>query len=33
MLRVLNDGPPRAEVERVDVDEVEPEGLDGFETR
>jgi acylphosphatase len=33
MLRVLRDGPPRAEVERVDVDEVEPEGLDGFETR
>ena len=33
MLRVLHDGPPRAEVERVDVDEVEPEGLRGFETR
>jgi acylphosphatase len=33
MLRVLHDGPPRAEVERVEVDEVEPEGLDGFETR
>ena len=26
MLRVLNDGPPRAEVDRVDVDEAEPEG-------
>jgi acylphosphatase len=33
MLRVLNDGPPRAEVERVDVDEVEAEGLHGFEIR
>jgi acylphosphatase len=33
MLRALHDGPPRAEVERVDVDEVEPQGLDGFETR
>jgi acylphosphatase len=33
MLRVLHDGPPRAEVERVDVDEVEPQGLSGFETR
>jgi acylphosphatase len=33
MLRVLHDGPPRAEVERVDVDEVEPQGLSGFQTR
>jgi acylphosphatase len=33
MLRVLHDGPPRAEVERVDVDEVEPEALSGFEIR
>jgi acylphosphatase len=33
MLRVLHDGPPRAEVERVDVAEAEPEGLSGFETR
>ena len=33
MLRVLHDGPPHAEVERVDVDEVEPEGLTGFEIR
>jgi acylphosphatase len=33
MLRVLHDGPPRAEVERVDVVEVEPEGLGGFEIR
>jgi acylphosphatase len=33
MLRVLHDGPPRAEVERVDVAEVEPEGLGGFEIR
>ena len=33
MLRVLHDGPPQAEVERVDVDDVEPEGLDGFAIR
>jgi acylphosphatase len=33
MLRVLHDGPPHAEVERVDVDEVEPQGLGGFEIR
>ena len=33
MLRVLHDGPPRAEVERVDVEEAEPQGLDGFGTR
>jgi acylphosphatase len=33
MLRVLHDGPPRAEVERVDVSEAEPEGLGGFESR
>jgi acylphosphatase len=33
MLRVLRDGPPRAEVDRVEVTDVEPEGLDGFETR
>ena len=33
MLRVLHDGPPRADVERVDVDEVAPEGLGGFEVR
>ena len=33
MLRVLHDGPPRAEVGRVDVDEVEPEGLGGFSVR
>jgi acylphosphatase len=33
MLRVLHDGPPRAEVERVDVAEVEPAGLGGFEIR
>jgi acylphosphatase len=26
-------GPPRASVERVDVEEAEPEGLDGFEVR
>ena len=33
MLRVLHDGPPRAEVERVDAEEAEPQGLDGFDTR
>jgi acylphosphatase len=33
MLRVLHDGPPHADVERVDVDEVEPQGLSGFEIR
>ena len=33
MLRVLHDGPPRAEVERVEVDEAEPQGLQGFEIR
>ena len=33
MLRVLHDGPPHAEVERVDVDEVAPQGLGGFEIR
>jgi acylphosphatase len=33
LLRVLHDGPPRAEVERVDVADVEHEGLSGFEIR
>lgn len=33
MLRVLHDGPPRAEVDDVEIDEVQPEGLEGFETR
>lgn len=33
MLRVLEDGPPHAEVERVDVSDAEPRGLGGFETR
>jgi acylphosphatase len=33
LLRVLHDGPPRAEVERVEVSDAEPEGLDGFEIR
>jgi acylphosphatase len=33
MLRVLGEGPPRAEVQRVDVVECEPQGLDGFEIR
>jgi hypothetical protein len=30
---VLHEGPPRAEVDRVDVSEAEPEGLGGFESR
>ena len=33
MLRVLRSGPPRAVVERVEVDEAEPQGLESFETR
>jgi acylphosphatase len=33
MLRVLHDGPPRAEVGRVDVEDVEPQGMQGFEIR
>jgi acylphosphatase len=33
MLRLLRAGPPRADVERVDVSDAEPQGLDGFETR
>jgi acylphosphatase len=33
MLRVVGEGPPRAEVESVDVAEAEPEGLSGFEIR
>jgi len=33
MLRVLNVGSQRADVERVDVEDVEPQGLRGFETR
>ncbi len=33
MLRFCRAGPPRAEVERVEVSEEEPEGLQGFEVR
>jgi acylphosphatase len=33
MLRVPRSGPPRAEVARVEVDEMNPQALDGFETR
>jgi acylphosphatase len=33
MLRVLHEGPRQAAVERVDVSEVEPEGLEGFAVR
>jgi acylphosphatase len=29
----LHEGPPRAQVERVEVSEGEPEGLDGFDVR
>jgi acylphosphatase len=30
LVRLCHDGPRGAEVERVDVEEEEPEGLDGF---
>ena len=33
MLRYCREGPGRAEVERVDVDEEEPAGADSFEIR
>lgn len=33
VLRFLETGPPRAEVENVEVSEEEPEGLNGFEVR
>jgi len=33
MLRVLNVGSQGAAVERVDVEDVEPQGLRGFQTR
>lgn len=33
VVRFLETGPPRADVERVDVSEEEPEGLDGFAVR
>ncbi len=33
MLRFCREGPSRADVERVEVSEDEPEGLDGFEVR
>lgn len=33
MLRVLHEGPSRAEVERVEVEDAEPRGLGRFETR
>ena len=33
MLRFTREGPGRAEVERVDVSEEEPEGLEGFAVR
>jgi acylphosphatase len=33
MLRVLHEGSRQAAVESVDVTEVEPEGLEGFEIR
>ncbi|HYH59071.1 MAG TPA: acylphosphatase [Thermoleophilaceae bacterium] len=29
----MREGPPRADVERIDVTEEEPEGLNGFEVR
>ncbi|MFL5824118.1 MAG: acylphosphatase [Solirubrobacteraceae bacterium] len=33
VLRFLETGPPRAAVERVEVNEEKPEGLSGFEIR
>ena len=33
VLRFLETGPPRAEVERVEVSEEPPEGLSGFQVR
>ena len=33
MVRWTNDGPSRAEVDRVDVADAEPEGLTGFVVR
>ena len=33
VVRFLQTGPPHADVERVDVDEEEPEGLSGFSIR
>ena len=33
MLQFLEDGPSRADVDRVDVQEEEPEGLSSFEVR
>jgi acylphosphatase len=33
MIRFAHDGPRRADVERVEVAEEEPEGLDGFAVR
>jgi acylphosphatase len=33
VLRFSETGPPRAQVDEIDVDEEEPEGLSGFEVR
>lgn len=33
VVRFLQTGPPQAEVDRVDVEEEEPEGLSGFSIR
>lgn len=33
MLDVLRLGPPAAQVERVEVEDVEPEGIEGFSVR
>ena len=33
MVRWMQEGPRRAEVDRVDVDDEEPEGLEGFHVR
>ncbi len=33
LVRFMREGPPGAQVDRVDVDEGEPEGLQGFSVR
>ncbi|MDG6078608.1 acylphosphatase [Erythrobacter litoralis] len=33
MIAAMHDGPPRADVERIEQRQIEPEGLSGFERR
>jgi acylphosphatase len=33
LIAFAREGPPLAQVERVDVEDIEPEGLEGFEVR